>query len=59
MTLDRRSLLKHATMLPIISTTSRLALAADDPPREKPDYTLRIGTGLVELSPQHIVDHAL
>ena len=29
--------------------------AASENPAEKADYTLRIGTGLVELSPQHVV----
>jgi len=58
MTLNRRSLLKHAAVLPIMSVGPRLARAADPPP-EKADYTLRIATGLVELSPQRIVSTTL
>lgn len=42
MTLDRRSLLKHAAVLPVMSTVPRLARAADKPPTGKADYTLRI-----------------
>lgn len=51
MRLDRRSLLKHATMLPIVSAVPQLARAADDPPTEKPDYTLRIAPISLELAP--------
>jgi FtsP/CotA-like multicopper oxidase with cupredoxin domain len=58
MTLNRRSVLKHAAVLPIMSAAPRLARAADQP-REKADYTIRIGTGLVELSPGHIVSTTL
>jgi Multicopper oxidase len=38
-----------------MSVTPRFAWAAD----EKADYTLRIGTGLVELAPEHIVSTTL
>ena len=37
----------------------RLARAADEVTPEKADYTLRIGTGLVELAPDHIVSTTL
>ena len=59
MTIDRRSLLRCATMVPIISMVPRLAQAANEPPAEKADYTLRIATGLVELAPDHIVSTTL
>ena len=59
MTVDRRSLLKHAAMLSVMSALPRLARAADEAPAEKADYTLRIDTGLVELSPEHIVSTTL
>ena len=59
MTIDRRSLLKHAAMLPVMSAAPRVARTADAPPAEKADYTLRIATGLVELSPEHIVSTTL
>jgi len=59
MTIDRRSLLKCAAALPVVGATPQLAWAADEQPAEKADYTLRIGAGLVELSPQHIVSTTL
>ena len=43
----------------MIGAVPRLALAADESTAEKPDFTLRIGTGLVELSPDHIVSTTL
>jgi FtsP/CotA-like multicopper oxidase with cupredoxin domain len=42
----------------MMATAPRLALTADDA-RQKADYTLRIGTGLVELAPDHIVSTTL
>lgn len=51
MTLDRRSLLKHAAVLPIMSAVPRLARAADKPPTGKADYTLRIAPVSLELAP--------
>lgn len=59
MTVDRRSFLKHAAALPLAAAAPRLARAAGDDPARRADYTLRIGTGLVELSPQHIVSTTL
>jgi FtsP/CotA-like multicopper oxidase with cupredoxin domain len=55
MTINRRSLLKLASAVPIVAAAPRLARTAD----EKADYTLRIGTGLVELAPEHIVSTTL
>src|SRR5271157_5797293 len=57
--IDRRSFLKYAGLVPVIGTAPRLALAADESTAEKADYTLRIGTGLVELAPDHIVSTTL
>ena len=57
--IDRRSFLKHAGLLPVIGAAPRLASAAGENTAEKPDYTLRIGTGLVELAPDHIVSTTL
>ena len=56
MTIDRRSLLKYAATLPALNALAPLAQAAEP---EKPDYTLRMATGLVELSPEHIVSTTL
>jgi FtsP/CotA-like multicopper oxidase with cupredoxin domain len=55
--IDRRSLLKYAGLVPLIGALPREASAAGD--AEKADYTLRIATGLVELSPDHIVSTTL
>jgi FtsP/CotA-like multicopper oxidase with cupredoxin domain len=57
--IDRRSFLKYAGLVPLFGAVPRLALAADEVTAEKADYTLRIGTGLVELAPDHIVSTAL
>ena len=57
--IDRRSFLTYAGLVPLIGAVPRLALAADESTAEKPDFTLRIGTGLVELSPDHIVSTTL
>lgn len=58
MMLDRRSLLKYASLASFIQATPRLVQAADEV-AAKPDHTLRIGTGLIELSPQHIISTTL
>jgi FtsP/CotA-like multicopper oxidase with cupredoxin domain len=60
-TIDRRSCLTYAGLLPLIGTVPRLALAAAEVAAEKPepDYRLRIGTGLIELAPDHIVSTTL
>jgi FtsP/CotA-like multicopper oxidase with cupredoxin domain len=54
MTLDRRSLLKAAGLASLSSVAPHIAWAA-----AKPDFTLRIATGLVELAPDHIVSTTL
>jgi hypothetical protein len=59
LTIDRRSILKFAGPVPLISAAARVAWAADDIAAEKVDYTLRIATGLVELAPKHIVSTVL
>ena len=56
---DRRSFLTYAGLVPLIGAVPRLASAADESSAEKPDYTLRIGTDLVELAPGHIVSTTL
>ena len=56
MTIDRRALLKSAAALSAANAMPRLADAMEV---EKADYTLRIATGLVELSPEHIVSTTL
>ena len=55
MTIDRRSLLKSAGVIPLMGAAPHLVWAAADQADEKVDYTLRIGTGLIELAPEHIV----
>jgi FtsP/CotA-like multicopper oxidase with cupredoxin domain len=61
MTIDRRSLLKLAGLAPILGSVPRFAraLGEADAENERADYTLRIGTGLVELAPDHVVSTTL
>ncbi len=59
MTIDRRTLLKGAALAPIAGIVPRLAFAADETAAEKADYTLRIASGMIELSPKHIVSTTL
>ena len=59
MPIDRRSLLTYAAALPLAGALPRSAHAAEVDVAEKADYTLRIATGLVELSPEHIVSTTL
>ncbi len=59
MNINRRSLLKSAGMLPLMAAAPQIAQAAATPAAEKADYALRIATGLVELSPEHIVSTTL
>src|SRR5271170_7877920 len=59
MTIDRRSLLKHTALVPLMGALPRLVRAADEMTPEKADFTLRIGVGLVELSPDHVVSTTL
>jgi FtsP/CotA-like multicopper oxidase with cupredoxin domain len=58
-TIDRRSLLKYAGLVPLMGVAPRLARAAHEGVSEKADYTLRIGNGLVELAPNRIVSTTL
>jgi alkanesulfonate monooxygenase SsuD/methylene tetrahydromethanopterin reductase-like flavin-dependent oxidoreductase (luciferase family) len=58
-TIDRRSLLAYAGIATLIGAMPIAAREAEDAAAELPDYTLRITTGLVELSPEHIVSTAL
>jgi FtsP/CotA-like multicopper oxidase with cupredoxin domain len=57
-TIDRRSCLTYAGLLPLIGVMPRLASAAEVA-AQTADYTLRIGRGLVELAPDHIVSTTL
>ena len=59
MTFNRRSLLQLAGLAPLMSSVRRLAGAADERVTGKADYTLRIATGLIELSREHIVSTTL
>ncbi|HEY7297477.1 MAG TPA: multicopper oxidase domain-containing protein [Xanthobacteraceae bacterium] len=59
MTIDRRSFLKCAGAIPLIGAMPVVEQAAAQPNADKPDYTVRIGTGLVELAPDHIVSTTL
>ena len=59
MIIDRRSFLKYAGLVPLLGAAPRLAFAAAETASEKADYTLRIGTGLVELAPDRIVSTTL
>jgi FtsP/CotA-like multicopper oxidase with cupredoxin domain len=59
MSIDRRFLLTCAAALPLAGALSRTALTAEADGTEKAAYTLRIATGLVELSPEHIVSTTL
>ena len=55
----RRSFLQYAGLVSVIGAVPRLALGAAESTGEKADYTLRIGTGLIELTPDHIVSTTL
>jgi FtsP/CotA-like multicopper oxidase with cupredoxin domain len=59
MMINRRSLLKGAALAPLAGAWSHPALAEHSTPAERADYTLRIGGGLVELAPEHIVSTSL
>lgn len=59
MTIDRRSLLKYAALASAAGAFKPILAAADAVEEAKADYTLRIGTGLVELAPDHIVSTTL
>jgi FtsP/CotA-like multicopper oxidase with cupredoxin domain len=61
--LDRRSLLKLAALTPLAGRLPRTGRAGSpsvsQAPPETAAYTLRIATGLVELSPDHILSTTL
>jgi FtsP/CotA-like multicopper oxidase with cupredoxin domain len=59
MAICRRSLLKAASLGSIMAMSPRFVWGAADNTGEKADHTLRIGTGLVELAPDHIVSTTL
>jgi FtsP/CotA-like multicopper oxidase with cupredoxin domain len=59
MNLDRRRLLQYVGLAPLVAGLPVPAFAAGDAETEKADYTLRIATGLAELSPEHIVSTTL
>jgi len=58
MILDRRSLLKLASLAAVMPA-QRASSASPTPPLPAPDHTLRIATGLIELSSEHIVSTTL
>jgi FtsP/CotA-like multicopper oxidase with cupredoxin domain len=59
MTLDRRSFLKLAGLAPLVGASSRLSWAEGQAADVRADYSIRIATGLVELSPAHIISTTL
>jgi FtsP/CotA-like multicopper oxidase with cupredoxin domain len=59
MSMNRRALLKSAAAFPVLSALPRQARADNPTPETKADYSIRIGSGLVELAPDHIVSTAL
>jgi FtsP/CotA-like multicopper oxidase with cupredoxin domain len=59
MKVNRRLLLAGAGLAPLIDAFPLTAGAAEETATEKADYTLRIATAPVELSPKHIVSTTL
>ena len=55
MTMDRRGLLRLAGLSTLGAALPRLSSSEGQAPDAKADYTLHIGTGLLELSPTHII----
>jgi FtsP/CotA-like multicopper oxidase with cupredoxin domain len=58
MSLDRRTFLKGGSLAALAVGACSCRRSADEQPRQSAapaDYTLRIGTGLVELAPDHVV----
>src|SRR6478672_2984753 len=53
--IDRRALLKLTGLASLAAAVPHVGRAVGQGPDPKADYTLRIATGLVELSPTHIV----
>ena len=56
---DRRLLLKSMAVAPFAGVLAPIARSANEISTANADYTLRIGTGLVELSPEHIASTTL
>ena len=56
---NRRSFLRHSGLACLTGAVADLTGAVGQVTPEKADYTLRIGTGLVELGPEHIVSTTL
>jgi FtsP/CotA-like multicopper oxidase with cupredoxin domain len=59
MPIDRRTLLKYGALAPLAGVIPLRAKDASAQITEKADYTLRIASGLVELSPEHIISTTL
>jgi len=59
MTMDRRGLFRLAGLSTLGAALPRLSSSEGQAPDAKPDYTLHIGTGLIELSPTHIISSTL
>lgn len=57
--LDRRSFVKLAALAPLSRALTGALSEASAAQEAKPDHTIRITTGLVELSPDHIVSTTL
>ena len=60
--IDRRDFIKFsslATLASSIEPFSRLVAQTTSTSGVKPDYTLRIASGLIELSPEHIISTTL
>jgi FtsP/CotA-like multicopper oxidase with cupredoxin domain len=57
--IDRRTLMKLAGLAPLAGAIPHPAWAVGEGGAGQADHTLRIGTGLVELSPEHIVSTTL
>jgi FtsP/CotA-like multicopper oxidase with cupredoxin domain len=57
--IDRRSVLKYAALAPFAGALAPMARAAEEVAHDKADYTLRIGSGRVELAPDHLVSTTL
>jgi FtsP/CotA-like multicopper oxidase with cupredoxin domain len=57
--MDRRSVLKFAGLAPLAGALPRPGRALDQPSPGAADHTIRIGTGLIELAPDHIVSTTL
>lgn len=59
MTINRRGFLQRAGLASLVGAAPRLLGAQTQAPDVRADYTLRIGTGLVELGPDHIISTTL